>query len=213
MGTESPTSMSQNCHCTGCHGHYKTNGHWAWTPSECMENCAKEDRCTFAMFNNITTKCYFYDTRFPDKSITWETNDESQKYWCYKKKIPPLTWKIDINNGGQEVTGNVTRKGGWSCDQVCQSYMKSCRQASLDKLSASDGDELFLEAFEAAGFNCSGGFNRNCEDTNDCHEEGSPYIENSDIADNKCWGGNKPNVGACARVPDNDNHRRLCPCV
>lgn len=168
------------------------------------------------MFDAVTTKCYKYDKIVHDgvvesPNITYTSRAQNEQYTCYHKANPVISWTIDIDNGKQVVTGD-DRKGGWSCDQVCTNINKQCDQDSLNALN--NNTAAFETAYEAAGFSCSnGGIRTDCEGGSNCVNWGSPYIHNSHIADNLCWGGSVPSVAPCDQSPVDAQHRRLCPCA
>ena len=119
-----------------------------------------------------------------------------------------LTWRVDVDNGLKVVRSG--RRGGWSCDQVCQAKGEKCVQSALAALKGND--TKVKAAYASAGMNCKRGIRHDCEAGNNCVRWGAPYIHNSHIEDPLCWGGSKPDVAPCGQRPVDGQHRRLCPC-
>jgi len=205
-----PMVETSNCNCANCYGHYDYHRHTKHDAASCAQACADDANCQASLFDlawqlpyetkHSGPKCWFYN-----HTVTTATGGNA-KYSCYNKAL----WHIDIENSKTAVSG-TDRKGGWSCDQVCQALSKTC---SATFLSALDDDASFLWAYSNAGFNCPSGIKRDCE-PNNCQNWGSPYIHNTHIgADGLCWGGRTNNaVASCSQVPADAQHRRLCPCV
>jgi len=79
--TLSPTAEVKFCHCNDCKDHYKTNGHVETSPEICGSTCQAESRCKFALFNPVTTKCYYYDKT---EDFHYESGSEVATF-CYHK--------------------------------------------------------------------------------------------------------------------------------
>jgi len=82
--TVSPTSEVTNCHCTGCHDHYATNGHVASSHELCHEQCVGDSSCKFALYNTGTTKCYLYNAA-QKANISYKSESTATAYSCYDK--------------------------------------------------------------------------------------------------------------------------------
>jgi len=179
-----------------CRAHFKNgasapNGWWYQYYSNGHFNCAK--------FNSPVTV----------SESKWENTHGRPEEVCVPS-APAITWKVDSPNGSLKVA-HSGRRGGWSCDQVCQGIGKKCQANELAMLKGNDSK--VKAAYAAAGVSCRHGIKHDCERGNNCVRWGAPYIHNSHIEVPLCWGGSKPNVAPCNQRPVDAQHRRLCPCA
>lgn len=124
--------------------------------------------------------------------------------------VGTVTWRLDNPEGTlTRVRTDGVRRGGWSCDKVCQSHGETCSQTSLDGLTSDD--DLVTAAYAYAGVKCPS-ILKDCEGGKNCVNWGAPYIHNSHIETPLCWGGSAPTVAPCGQTPVDAQHRRLCPC-
>lgn len=90
--SRAPTERTENCHCTGCHAHYQTNGHIISSKEDCADTCyrnvpVKADgsstTCAFSLYDAVSTKCYYYDAA-QTAGISYQATGSAQ-FSCYHK--------------------------------------------------------------------------------------------------------------------------------
>jgi hypothetical protein len=235
--TLTPTTRSEreiggqntsNCHCSGCTNEYQSITADT-TAFQCAHSCydAGRHECKATLFDihhqalplnethpNYMPICYHYKGAPTSLQSTGDA-----RFSCWKPDLAD-GWYIDIDNG--YVPAQSGRKGGWSCDAVCEANSLVCDSTKLDGLA--NNDDLTLAAFKDANFNCPNGLNKDCEAENNCQLWGAPYIHNTHINDagnsktsslginGTCYAGSAPNPAPCSQVPVDAQHRRLCPC-
>jgi len=75
------STVTRNCHCTGCHEHYFINDHVAENEDSCSAKCDETSNCQTALFRITDQKCWLYHTH----ASTIVSNSATPEFVCYHK--------------------------------------------------------------------------------------------------------------------------------